>query len=518
MANRSIFRSRAKQWLPDWDCLNEEGAPAYTLPAREALAQYAMTGCLNSTFYASAEAQLERVLELCADVDAEYIARLALYARSQGFMKDLPALLCAILAVRDAALLARIFDRVIDDARMLRIFVQIIRSGAVGRRSLGSRPKRLVRQWLESRSDAAIFAGSVGRSPSLADIVKMVHPTPATPEREALYGYLLGRTGRSGALPQTVRDYESFKAGVTDDAPDVPFQMLAGLELSRDQWVEIARRASWQTTRMNLNTFARHGVFEQAGMDVIVAERLRDPVAIARSRVFPYQLMAAHVSASAAVPACVRDALEEAAELALVNVPAIDGKVYVCPDVSGSMISPVTGRRRGATTRIRCIDVAALYAAAVLRRNPEAEVIPFEQRCVDLKLDRHERVLVNAAKLAGVGGGGTNCSAPLSRLNQRRAAGNLVVFISDNQSWVDSELGCGGTAMLQEWNVFARRNPGARLVCIDIQPYGTTQVRDRRDILNVGGFSDRVFTMIERFAKDGLAGGNTVGAIEAQQL
>ena len=43
--------------------------------------------------------------------------------------------------------------------------------------------------------------------------------------------------------------------------PDVPFTMLSALPLSRTQWAAIAVRASWQTTRMNLNTFARHGVF-----------------------------------------------------------------------------------------------------------------------------------------------------------------------------------------------------------------------------------------------------------------
>ena len=36
--------------------------------------------------------------------------------------------------------------------------------------------------------------------------------------------------------------------------------------------------------------------------------------------------------------------------------------------------------------------------------------------------------------------------------------------------------------------------------CIDIQPYGTVQARERDDILNVGGFSDPVFGVISEFA------------------
>jgi 60 kDa SS-A/Ro ribonucleoprotein len=44
---------------------------------------------------------------------------------------------------------------------------------------------------------------------------------------------------------------------------------------------------------MNLNTFARHGVFEAPGLVNLVAARLRDAVEIQRARVFPYQLLSA---------------------------------------------------------------------------------------------------------------------------------------------------------------------------------------------------------------------------------
>ena len=114
-------------------------------------------------------------------------------------------------------------------------------------------------------------------------------------------------------------------------------------------------------------------------MTALIAARLRDPSEIARARVFPYQLLAAYRSADDAVPGAVRDALQDAMEMAIGNVPRIDGQVYVCPDVSGSMRSPMTGHRKGATTAIRCMDVAALVAAAIVRRNPAAEVLPFEE-------------------------------------------------------------------------------------------------------------------------------------------
>lgn len=518
MANKTLFKSLVGRLIPAADARNAHNAPAYALTPEQALAQYAATGCLGATFYADAEEQLAAVLALCEKVEPEFVARTAVYARERGLMKDMPALLLAVLAGRDVRLLARVFPRVVDNARMLRNFVQIVRSGVTGRKSLGTAPKRLVREWLEARDAAAIFRASVGQSPSLADIVKMVHPKPLDAEREALYGYLVGREFRPEALPEVVRGFEAFKAGDRAAVPDVPFQMLTALDLGTAEWTAIARRAPWQMTRMNLNTFARHGVFGQPGLTELVAGRLADPEQVRKARVFPYQLMTAYANAGPGVPEAVREALQDAMEVAISNVPSVEGKAYVFPDVSGSMGGAVTGYRKGSTSTVRCVDVAALVAAAFVRRNPTAEVLPFEQGVVEgLRLNPRDSVMTNARLLASVGGGGTNCSAPLRLLNARGAKGDLVVYVSDNQSWVDADAG-RGTATMREWAAFKRRNPRARMVCIDVQPYGTVQAKGSPDVLNVGGFSDEVFDVVAEFAAGRLAPSHWVGVIERVAL
>jgi 60 kDa SS-A/Ro ribonucleoprotein len=517
MANKALFRSLLGALIAPTDAYNEAGGPAYTLTPRQALAQYAATGCLNRTFYADAEEQLAKVLALAAQVEPEFIAKAAVHCRERGHMKDMPALLVAALSRRDVRLMDQVFDRVIDTPRMLRTFVQIVRSGMTGRKSLGSRPKRCVRRWLDGRSDDAVFAASVGNDPSLVDIVKMVHPQPKNRSREALYGYLLGREVAREALPPLVQQFEAFKAGDRLEVPDVPFQMLSAVGLSAREWAGVARRGSWQMTRMNLNTFARHGVFAQAGMVDLVAARLRDADAIGKARAFPYQLLSAYRAADGAVPRPVVEALEDAMELAIANVPSIAGRVYVCPDVSGSMRSPVTGQRTGASSTVRCVDVAALMAASILRRNPQAEVLPFEQSVVELRLSARDSVMTNAQRLASVGGGGTCVSAPLALLNKRAAQGELVVIVSDNESWADARGG-RGSATLREWGAFRKRNAQARLVLIDIQPYATTQAAERADVLNVGGFSDQVFDVVAEFAAGRLSGDHWVGVIEATEL
>ena len=516
MANRTLFSSLLGKALPAPDAVNAAGAPAYALSPKHRLAQYAVTGCLNGTFYADAEAQLQAVLSLSEQVDGAFIAKLALYARERAAMKDMPALLLAVLTQKAPVLLPLVFGRVLDNGKMLRNYVQILRSGAVGRKSLGSRPKRLVQQWLNQAGEGQLFGALVGQQPSLADVIKMVHPRPTDAAREALFAYIIGKPHDASLLPARLQQFEAFKRDAGQSLPDVPFQLLTALPLDTAAWKQIARQSPWRATLMNLNTFARHGVLEDAELVSVIAARLRNPELVRKARAYPYQLLAAWRAASGQMPVAVCDALQDALDTALVNVPALNGNVVVCPDVSGSMQSPATGLRKGATSKVRCIDVAALVAAALLKRNPQARVLPFETKVVDVSLNSRDSVLTNAEKLAAVGGGGTNCSAPLVQLNNERAKVDVLVFVSDNESWVDARK-TGGTELLRQWQQLQARNPGAKLVCIDIQPNGTTQAPERPDVLNVGGFSDAVFDQLAWFSNTS-AGEHWLQEIEAMPL
>lgn len=518
MANTNLFQS-IKNRFTKTDTYNEAGGIAYTLTPKQQLAQLAATGCLNNTFYADAQSQLDQVLKLAESLDAEFIAKTAVYARQKGFMKDMPALLLAVLAQKDVNMLARVFDQVVDNGKMLRNFAQIIRSGAVGRKSFGNRPKKLMQTWLLTAAEKQLLTAAVGNSPSLADVVKMVHPKPREAWRAAWFAWLISKPYDREALPPITRAFEDYKQSRQGELPNVPFQMLTALDLNSGDWAQIARNGSWQQVRQNLNTFLRHEVFAKSKNIKMVAEKLRDETAIARARVLPYQLLTAYQATSEQMPFEIREALQDAMETAVQNVPAIQGKVVVCPDVSGSMHSPATGYRGSATSKTRCIDIAALVSAAMLRTNPQARVIPFEQITVNVQLNPRDSIMTNAEKLANIGGGGTACSAPLAMLNREKADVDLVVIVSDNESWADDNQGWGATtSLMKEWDILKRRCPEAKLVCLDIQPYTQAQARNRHDILNIGGFSDQVFSLIGSFAERGMGTDFWVEEIEKTPL
>ena len=532
MASKSVFGKGPSKKLPAADAINEAGGKAYSLDAKTALAQVAVTGCFGNTFYATDKSQLDKAKELALQVEPEFLAKVAVYSRTRGFMKDMPAFLVAVMAAKagEAAksgnkdeadrwreLLWETFPQVVDNGKMLRNVMQIMLSKATGRRSFGTSVKRLFRTWFDTHDEAWLFRNSIGGDPSMSDVVRLAHPVPMTLERAALYAWFIGKDkGKFGDqefvvadnLPEIVRVYEAFKADHSGALPRLPFEMLVGMDLTPTQWKELAVQATWAQTRQNLNAFLQHGAFGDKAVIKAVAEKLANPDLIVRAKAMPYQLLTAYLNVDDKMPREITNALQDAAEVATRNVPVIEGEVCVFPDVSGSMSSPVTGYRtntRGKveqhTTKTRCIDVAALVAAAFLRTNPQTVVIPFEGQVVPVKLNPRDSIMTNAQKLASIGGGSTNCSAAVAEMNRRGINPTLAVFVSDNESWVDRGWGGYGTGTLAEWNKTVRKHPEAKLACIDIQAYTTSQVPDRPGIMNVGGWSDEVFNVLKAFVE-----------------
>jgi 60 kDa SS-A/Ro ribonucleoprotein len=540
MANKSLFSS-LKALLPRATVRNEAGGPAYVLGPKHALAQFAATGCFNGTYYADADSQLDTLKSLIAQVnDNVFLAKLAVYSRERAFMKDMPAALTATLAARDTVLFHKAFDRVIDNGRVLRTLFQMIRSGQFGKKSLSSSLQRAFQRWLNTASPEKLLSASIGSDPSLRDVFRMARPTPTDNGRRAMFGWLTDKEQSKWApatvadLPEQIRLLVAFRTAETDEQQVVLLQGPSGHEnrpalrarwdLLADTakgpvvWAAIARTMGPQALRMNLNTLQRHGVFENAAMVQTVADRLADENEIRRSRQFPYQYFAAYLNASDEVPHKIKAALHKAAEIACGNVLALPGPVIIGLDTSGSMSCAITGNRgRGATSKMRCIDVAALFAAAILRRNPDSVIIPFDTQAYDAKVDPSDSILSLSERLAKYGGGGTDCSIPLRETNARHSKRKFAgcVLVSDNESWVYSNRAFasganGSTGVMTEWQEFVKNQArlsggntsGPKLVCINIQPYGSTQSPERSDILNIGGFSDAVFNVVAAFLGD----------------
>ncbi len=512
MVNKTLFSTESTALKAD--TINKAGGKAYKLDDRSALTQMAMTCCFGNTFYADPKTQLDEVSELISRVAStkdgqKFLAKLAVYSRTHGFMKDMPALLLSHLAVKAPGLYEQVFSRVCDNFKMIRNHVQIIRSGAVdGRRSMPAAMRRQLKAWFASRSNDRLFKDNVGKSPSLKDVIKMVHPKPRDKTQEALFGYLTDSTYDKRRLPKLAKEYEAFKKSPsTREVPDVPFQMVDSL-ITDAQWVEVATNAKWNMTKKNLNTFQRHGVFNSDGMSTMIANRLKDEKEIARAMIFPYELMSAWMHINGSVPYEITDALQEAMEISTRNIPKIEGEVYIFVDISHSMHALVSGNQH---SKMTCKNVAAMIASSILRVNPQAHVIPFESRPhFDFKLNSRDSIATNTQKINNAGNGGTNIGACVDHLAKTNKKVDAVIYLSDNESWIGTNYGYYGhtqnwTLVKSSWEQIKRHNRKAKMICANLSVGQTTQAPDDKSIMNLAGFSDRMFTVMDQFLnnKDG---------------
>lgn len=523
MVNNRVFKTESPK-KGGHNTTNEAGGKAFSKSAEEALASYACTGTIADTFYASAEDQYDKIIELLNKCDPYFIAQVAVYARTSGYMKDMPALLMAYLfsinyhntSVEAKQVTINAFQASIDNVKMLRNFVQIIRSGKLGRKSFGSLAKKLIKSKIANMSDDALFRSDIGQNPSLSDIIKMVHPSPldnpsgqnGRASRDALLSYIIGKDKDPENLPPLIKAYEAFKKDGTNPIPEVPFQRLGNLNLTDKNWATIFETSGYMMTLMNLNTANRHNVFKAPEMVSKVANRLADSVELSKAKVFPYKLYTAWKYAEN-IPNEVRDALYSACDNACKNLPKFNGRIAIAIDGSGSMSSPVTGNNGNTpASKISCLEAAAFFGAALISQNSNTDVYIFSGKPTKVITSHRDSIFTNMEKIVKASDGGvTNAASVLHTINTNHTKYDAVIYISDGQTWAEytgnypSYWGHAttNTNIQQEWHKFKKSNKNSKLVLIDIQPNASRQAKTDPDTLSVGGFSDSVFSVVSSF-------------------
>ena len=88
-------------------------------------------------------------------------------------------------------------------------------------------------------------------------------------------------------------------------------------------------------------------------------------------------------------------------ELAIENVPAIDGRVFVCPDVSGSMRSPVTGAAQGRDDHRPVRRRGGAGGGGHAPQEPGRGGAAVRARVVPVRLSARDSVMTNAERAGG---------------------------------------------------------------------------------------------------------------------
>jgi len=291
------------------------------------------------------------------------------------------------------------------------------------------------------------------------DVIELVHPTGEHPDVKgtalgALLGYAidrrhgrdtdpgelgLGMIRRNAALrsvaytdPRFLLDTEGLKeAGLTwEDALS-----LAGPGVDKAKlWEALidADALGYMALIRNLRNF------DEAGISVPHARRvvdmIADPARVKRSRQLPFRFLSAY---HAAPSDRYKQALNDALDVSVQNIPELPGRTLVLVDTSGSMSWSNLSDR----SSVRLVDAAALFGVALAQRCKEVELIGFATGQFRYELTKGASVLREVegfARNVGKVGSGTQIAAAIGNTY---AGHDRVVVFTDMQTMGSTRYG-----------------------------------------------------------------------------
>lgn len=503
--------NRRKNPYVSADGLNHEGFPTFKRSNHEAYLQVLLTNTLSGTFYASEEKLLGESLALHAEMsqsDPQFAARALVYARNEGLMRLQPIVGLAYLAKADHALFHQIFNRVIQTPGDLTDFVEIIR-GDVTPGGMGRSVKRAVNGWLNKMSEYhAIKYGAGGQGYSLRDILRVSHPKPTNETQDMIFLWLTDHDKWQAAdkamLTPQITAFEAIKRLDLSNGQEsaramiaegkLPYEVVTGvMKPDVETWAALMSQMPYMALMRHLNTLQRAGVLKIEANAHYVASRLVDVNAVRKAKVLPFRLFMAYQMFKAEDPneRVISEALAQAMDVTFENLPNLGGRVCIAPDVSGSMSG-----RMNAQSQTTYIQIAGVFAGALVKKAGNAVILPFNHQVVDVQLNGRDSIMTNAEKVAKLCGGGTAISAPISELLAKKIKVDTFIGITDSEEWARDQY--GGHGFLKVWNEYKDKvAPTAKAFLVTIAPYRhAVAPQDAPDIHYIYGWSDSVLKYI----------------------
>jgi hypothetical protein len=340
-----------------------------------------------------------------------------------------------------------------------------------------------------------------------ADVIDLVHPGPASekPYQGDLFVHALDRRhGHADSIPErllkiranaSLRSSDNLSAWLnpqTLDAAGMTWEdALSAVGSKVDKaalWSAMIPSMGIMALIRNLRNFDESGVTDAVATKVCA--RLMDPAEIARSRQFPFRFLSAY---RAAPSLRWGYALDTALTLATSNIPALPGRTLVMVDTSASMQGAVSAK-----STIRHVDVGALFGVALAARGSQVDLVGFADGVFPHPLRKGGSVLAQTeafTRRVGEVGHGTNT---VGALRAAYSGHDRVVILHDGQY---------GSFALNWPQLSTVLAPGVPLFSIDTTGYQAAPVdASQPNRYEIGGFSDKLFTMVSLLSRGRDAG------------
>lgn len=491
---------------------NYEGAIAFTLTPQLELYTAVATAGLNDQFYESADSRLQRIRELITKNEAAFVARLAIYAREQMYLRSVPLVLAVELAHHHNgdSLICKLVNRIVQRAdeivELLACYAQA--NARKEEKQLNKLSKQLQKGLAEAfnKFDEYQFAKyNRDAEIKLKDALFLVHPKAKDDAQQALFDKIVKdelQTPFTWEVELSVLGQQKFKTAK---------EKLAAVKA---KWEELifSNKLGYMATLRNLRNILEADVSRQAMNKV--CEYLANANAIAKSKQMPFRFLSAYrelKQVNNGWVSKVLETLEEAVACSAANIAGFDGdtKIVIAADVSGSMQKPVSPK-----SKVLNYDIGLMLAMLLQSRCEQVVSGMFGDTWKVINVPR-KNILANVNEFyrrEGEVGYSTNGYLVVKDLLQRRMKVDKIMIFTDCQLWNSNNP---GEDLATVWRQYKMLAPDAKLYLFDLAGYGNTPLNVMRDdVFLIAGWSDRIFEVLHAIEN----GGNAVKVINEISL
>jgi 60 kDa SS-A/Ro ribonucleoprotein len=466
---------------------NKAGGLAYAQSPELELVSILLTSFANDSFYRSANETFQRLKELIAISDKQFVAKAAVYARTEFGMRSITHVVASELAkhLGGQAWAKDFYSAIVyrpDD------MMEILSYHTANNGKIPNSMKKGIAKAFDKfdKYKLAKYRGE-GKGFKLIDVVNMVHPIPVEGNAEAINALVKGE----------LKSFDTWEVELSK-AGQVATSEEEKQDFKKEVWIKLI-------TEKKLGYFALlknlRNIIEQAPEIINVAlEQLTNEALIKKSLVLPFRFLTAFEEVQklndGKIVRTVLMALNKAVDISINNVPKFDGETLVVLDVSGSM------QEAGMGTKSPHI-IGALFSA-VLAKSNNCDFMVFSDHAQYHNINPMDSTITisNSLRFAA---GGTNFHSIFQTANKKY---DRVIILSDMQGWIGHET---PTREFNEYKKSTGANPF--VYSFDLKSYGSMQFPEQ-NVFCLAGFSEKVFTIMGLLEKDKKALINEIKKVE----
>lgn len=469
--------------------LNKASGYGYKASDKLSLVSLLLNSFVEDQYYRTSEETLAYLKEIINSLpDKKFIAKAAIFARNEFGMRSIShataAELAYILRGQNIDWKVKFFDKVIrrvdDSQEILAYYIS-----KYGRKGLPNALKKGIARAL-ARFDEYQLSKYKGENKdvSLVDVVNLCHVKPTDKNKEAFYKL----------VHKELKNLETWETKLTQ----------AGQNAETDEELKNMKAEAWKDLVLNhkLGYMALlrnlRNIAEQADPEVVneALKQLVNIEAIKKSLILPFRFFTAYKElSSVANSKKILNAISEALDLSVVNVPKLTGRTLIAIDQSGSM----EGKEA---------EISSMLAAILLKSN-DADLVTFDDTANFKNYSTKGDVLtIMNSILENFTGGGTNFESIFKLIGSNYY--DRIIILSDMQAWGGSEVGLVKTALKQY-----KKNSGADpyIYSYDLAGYGTLSFPENK-VYALAGFNPKIFDIMSVLEQDKQALINTIEKVE----